>query len=109
MAAEGIGEHGAKGVVVDVAVAVVGGAGVAQVALERLACAQRQHVDQTELVLVVEVVQAAIVVAGVQPVAPLVGKAGEIEGVAAGLATDNALGAGGGDRHFFRSLRSRAG
>ncbi|MNX85723.1 hypothetical protein D3C86_1175740 [compost metagenome] len=101
MAAEGIGEHGAEGVVVDVAVTVVGGAGVAQVALERLACAQRQHVDQTELVLVVEVVQAAVVVARVQPVVPLVGKAGEIEGVTAGLATDNALGAGGGDRHFL--------
>ncbi|MCY1175629.1 hypothetical protein D9M73_158730 [compost metagenome] len=41
MAAEGIGEHGAEGIVVDVAAAVVGGAGVAQVTLERLAYAQR--------------------------------------------------------------------
>ncbi|MNE29098.1 hypothetical protein D3C80_1225670 [compost metagenome] len=57
--------------------------------------------DQAELVLVIEVVQTAVAVARVQPLVPLVGQAGEIEGVAAGLATDNALGAGGGDGHFL--------
>ncbi|MNZ32984.1 hypothetical protein D3C78_503220 [compost metagenome] len=102
MAAEGVGEHRAEGLVVDVAGAFVGGAGEAQVALEGLLVAQRQQVHGAEIVLLVEVVELAVVVAGAEAVVPLVGGAGEVERVAGGAgADDDAAGAAVGEGHVL--------
>ena len=103
MTAEGIGEHGAEGLVVDIGVAVVGGAGEADVALQALLVAQRQHMHGAEVMLLVEVVQGAVVVGGGQLVVPLVAGAGEVEFVAVdgARAGKAAAGAGGHDHGFM--------
>ncbi|MNF72646.1 hypothetical protein D3C84_546280 [compost metagenome] len=82
MTAQGVGEHGAEGLVVDVAAAIIGGAGIAQVGLERLLVGNRQYMHHIEDVLLVQLFQLAVVVGGAQVVLPLVGQPGEVEVVA---------------------------
>ncbi|MNO83821.1 hypothetical protein D3C76_751450 [compost metagenome] len=101
MAAEAVGEHGTDRVVVDIAAAIVGRAGVTQVGLQGLAGGHGQYVGQVDHVLVVEVVEVAVGVAGGEVAGPLVVQAGEIEAVAAHLAAGDALGAGAGDAHVL--------
>ncbi len=86
MSAMLVGEQRAEGVVVDVAAAIVGGAHIAQVGLEALRLADRQHMDQAEVVLVVDAVQPTVVVAGGQLWRPVVAPAGEEELVARRIA-----------------------
>ena len=90
MEAHGVGEHGAQGGVVDVGLAVVGGAGVAQVGFQALLVGQRQHMHGIEVVLVVILVEVAVVVAGGQLIVPLVAGAGEVELIAPQSATRQA-------------------
>ncbi len=81
-----VGEQRAEGVVVDVAAAIVGGAHIAQVGLEALRLADGQHMDQAEVVLVVDAVQPTVVVAGGQLWRPVVAPTGEAELVARRIA-----------------------
>src|SRR5690606_12783738 len=46
MATKRVGDHGAEGLVVDVGVAIVGRALVAQIGLQRLAFGDRQHMNE---------------------------------------------------------------
>ncbi|MNO93194.1 hypothetical protein D3C76_847910 [compost metagenome] len=80
--------------------AVVVGAGEAQVALQRLAFGDGQHMDEVDDVLVVEPVEFRVVVASGQLRGPLVAESAEVEAVAVG-AGDDALGAAGGDGHVL--------
>ncbi|MCY1298108.1 hypothetical protein D9M70_475790 [compost metagenome] len=82
MAAQGIGEQRADGIVIHVAAAIVGAAGPADVALQRLAVGDGQQVVQGQVVLLVEAIQAAVVVAGAEVGRPLVRRASEVEPVA---------------------------
>ena len=82
MVAEAVGEHGVERLVVDVAGTVVGGARPALVG-------DRQGVHQAEVMLLVEVVELAVVVAGAEVVGPLVAAAGEVELVRSQPGTDH--------------------
>ncbi|MNE11934.1 hypothetical protein D3C80_1047120 [compost metagenome] len=79
MTAQGIGEHGTEGLVVDIARTIIGGAGVTQIGLQRLLVGDRQHMHQIEGVLLIQVLQVAVVVAAGQAVAQLVVTTGEDE------------------------------
>ena len=85
MAVQRVGNHGAEGLVVHVAaIAVIGRAGEAHVGLQALLVAQRQDVHGAEGVLLVQLVQVGVVVAGRQFLGQLVGAADEVERVGSG-------------------------
>ncbi len=102
MAAELVSEQRTEGVVVDVAAAVIGGAHVAQVGLEALVFAERHDVDQLRVVLLVDAVQSAVVIATGQFGHELVFAAGEHELVAGvGIPQHNISRAAIEHRHLF--------
>ncbi|MDT4841879.1 hypothetical protein FQZ97_757550 [compost metagenome] len=99
---ETVGEQRAKGMVVDVAAAIVDRARIAQVRLEAPSLAQRQLLDEIQAVLLVDTVQPTVVVARAQVRTPLVAAAGEGEFVAGlGLAQHDVALAAVEHRHFL--------
>ncbi|MCY1454938.1 hypothetical protein D9M71_720360 [compost metagenome] len=101
MPAEAVGEHRANRIVIDIAAAVIRGAGEAQIGLQRLAGGDRQHVGQVDQVLAVEIVEVAVAITSGEVTGPFVVQAGEIEAVAVQMAAGDALGAGSGDAHVL--------
>src|SRR5690606_28467429 len=75
VATERVGDHGTEGLVVDVGGAIVSRALVTQVRLQRLAFSDRQHMNEVQCVLLVEVFEVAVVVGGAQVLGDLVGAA----------------------------------
>src|SRR5690606_6447927 len=101
VATERVGDHGAEGLVIDVGVAIVGGALVAQIGLQRLAFRDRQYMHEIQRVLLVEIFKVAVVVGGAQVLSDLVGAAqvNELIGFDVGNASDAFTGSI--DAHVF--------